>query len=335
MPTTLHRPSRSPARAAVVLLAASLLVVAAAGPTAGAPAGTGHGSEHGSSHGPHRDRFPTTIQLPNGFQPEGIAIGALPFAYFGSLADGDIYRADLRTGRGRVISEGPGTPSVGLELDGRGRLFVSGGAAGDGRVVDVRTGEVLASYAFATGATFVNDVTVTRHAAWFTDSLNAVLYQVPLGRRGSLPDPDDVSALPLTGDLVFQAGFNVNGIAPAPDGRGLLVVQSNTGLLFRVDPRTGDTTQVDLGGETVPNGDGILLRGRTLFVVQNQLNQVAVIRLDRRGTEGTVVERVTDPRFDVPTTVASFANRLYLPNARFSTTPTPETTYTAVAIPRP
>jgi hypothetical protein len=44
---------------------------------------------------------------------------------------------------------------------------------------------------------------------------------------------------------------------------------------------------------------------------------------------------VTDPRFDVPTTVASFADRLYLPNARFSIEPTPETTYTAVAIPRP
>lgn len=331
MLNALHRPSPSPARAAVALLLASLLVVAdavaAAAPSVGAPAGSA-GSHHGN-------RFPTTIQLPDGFQPEGIAIGALPFAYFGSLADGDIYRADLRTGRGRVISEGPGTPSVGLELDERGRLFVSGGAAGDGRVVDVRSGEVLASYEFATGDTFVNDVTVTRHAAWFTDSINAVLYQVPLGRHGSLPDPAEVSALPLTGDLVFQDGFNVNGIAPAPDGRGLLVVQSNTGLLFRVDPGTGATTQVDLGGETVPNGDGILVRGRTLFVVQNQLNQVAVVRLDRRGTEGTVVERVTDPRFDVPTTVASFAGRLYLPNARFGTEPTPETTYTAVAIPRP
>jgi sugar lactone lactonase YvrE len=327
MPTTLHRPSRSPARAGIVFLATTLLVVVAAGPTAGAPAA--------AHHSPHRDRFPTTIRLPDGFRPEGIAIGVLPFAYFGSLADGDIYRADLRTGRGRVISEGPGTPSVGLELDRRGRLFVSGGAAGDGRVVDVRTGEVLASYPFATGDTFVNDVTLTRDAAWFTDSLNPVLYQVPLGRRGSLPDPDEVNTLPLSGDLVFQDGFNTNGIAPTPDGQGLLVVQSNTGLLFRVDPGTGATTQVDLGGETVPNGDGILLRGRTLYVVQNQLNQVTVVRLDRRGTEGTVVERVTDPRFDVPTTVASFAGRLYLPNARFSTPPTPETTYTAVAIPRP
>jgi hypothetical protein len=48
-----------------------------------------------------------------------------------------------------------------------------------------------------------------------------------------------------------------------------------------------------------------------------------------------VVTRVTDPRLDVPTTVAAFGNRLYLPNARFSTAPTPTTTYAAIAIPRP
>jgi len=60
----------------------------------------------------HRASPQSTIQLPDGFQPEGIAIGKAPYAYFGSRADGDIYRADLRTGQGRVISQGPGTPSL-------------------------------------------------------------------------------------------------------------------------------------------------------------------------------------------------------------------------------
>jgi hypothetical protein len=92
---------------------------------------------------------------------------------------------------------------------------------------------------------------------------------------------------------------------------------------------------VDLGGATVPNGDGLLLIGRTLFVVQNRDNLVAVVQLNRSGTSGTVVTRVTDPGFDVPTTVAAFGNRLYLPNARFTTPATPTTTYTAVAIRRP
>ena len=46
------------------------------------------------------------------------------------------------------------------------------------------------------------------------------------------------------------------------------------------------------------------------------------------------VRRLRDERFDVPATVAAFGSRLYLPNARFDTTPTPETPYTVVAIPR-
>nr|WP_296067684.1 hypothetical protein [uncultured Actinoplanes sp.] len=63
------------------------------------------------------DRAPTTLHLPNGFQPEGIAIGDAPYAYFGSRVDGDIYRVSLRTGKGKVISQGPGTQSLGLNLD--------------------------------------------------------------------------------------------------------------------------------------------------------------------------------------------------------------------------
>jgi sugar lactone lactonase YvrE len=277
--------------------------------------------------------FPTTVPLPDGFAPEGIAIGGEPFAYFGSLVDGSIYRADLDTGRGRIISEGPGTPSVGLKIDQSGRLFVAGGDAGDARVVSASTGEVLASYTLTSAPSFVNDVILTPDAAWFTDSFNPVLYKVPLGGSGRLPGPGEVVTVPLTGDVAFQEGFNVNGISHTPDGTGLLVVQTNTGLLFRVDPATGVTTTVDLGGEVLPNGDGILLSGRTLYVVQNVLNEVAVVRLDRTGRRGTVVDRLTDPRFDVPTTVARFDGRLYLPNSRFLIDPTPTTPYSAVAIP--
>jgi hypothetical protein len=139
--------------------------------------------------------------------------------------------------------------------------------------------------------------------------------------------------VPLSGDIAFGEGFNVNGISRTPDGAGLLVVQSNTGLLFRVDPATGVTTTVDLAGELVEGGDGILLTGRTLYVVENTPNEVAVVRLDRTAGRGTGVDRVTDPRFDVPTTAARFDGRIYLVNSRFLLDPTPTTTYTAVAIP--
>jgi sugar lactone lactonase YvrE len=302
------------AAAATVLVGAERASAAPAAPTT---AGTSH------------DFFPTTIQLPDNWLPEGIAIGRLPFAYFGSRADGSIYRASLLTGTGRVISQGPGTPSVGLKIDHRGRLFVAGGTGGDARVVNAFTGEVLASYKFTTADAFINDVVLTRNAAWFTNTRSAFLYKVPLGRHGALPPADGFVTLPLTGTPVVNAG---NGIVETPDGRALIVVSA--GQLFHVDPATGATTLVDLGGETLTNGDGLLARGRTLYAVQNRLNQVAVLRMSRDGKSGTVLQRVTDPRFDVPTTVAEFGNRLYLPNARFGAMP-PATTFTAVAIPRP
>ncbi|WP_327693803.1 SMP-30/gluconolactonase/LRE family protein [Streptomyces sp. NBC_00459] len=281
--------------------------------------------------------LPTLIPLPNGFRPEGIATGIGPYAYLGSLGDGSIYRADLRTGAGEIISAGPGTPSVGLKLDGQGRLFVAARAQG-ARVVDSRTGAVLASYALTTAtSTFANDVFLTRRAAIFTDSFQPALYVLPLGRGGALPGAGDVVRIALSGDWSQVPGevVNANGITATPDGKALLVVQSGVGGLHRVDPRTGVTKLVGLGDAApLTNGDGLLLVGRTLYVVQNRQNAVDVFTLSQDGSSGVFQRRITDPDFDVPTTVAAYRNRLYLPNARFSTTPTPETTYAVVAVDR-
>jgi sugar lactone lactonase YvrE len=266
------------------------------------------------------------IELPDGFQPEGIAIRGHT-AYLGSLADGRIIAVNLRTGDSQVINNGPGTPSVGLKVDSRGRLFVAGGPSGSARVISAKTGKLLATYQFASAPTFINDVVLTRSAAWFTDSMQAQLYGVPLGRHGQLPGQSEVITLPLTGGWQQVANeFNANGIAQTPDRRALLVINSQTGLLYRVDPQTGVATKVDLGGEVLNFGDGLLLDGRILYVVQNQLNQVAVVKLNRSGTEGTVVGRLTSPTFDVPTTVAGKGHSLYLPNARFRTPPAPPVT---------
>ncbi|MFE6921489.1 SMP-30/gluconolactonase/LRE family protein [Nocardia sp. NPDC057663] len=281
--------------------------------------------------------FPTTIALPAGFQAEGVAIGSLPIAYFGSMADGSIYRANLVTGQGDLLTRGPGSQALGLQLDDRGRLFVAGGTGGDFRVVDAWTGAVLATYQFATGPqTFVNDMVLTPEGAWVTDSFAPVLYHLPIGRDGALPPPDAVVRIPLTGDIDYIPGaFNANGIVRTPDGTGLLIVQSITGHLFRVDPTTGIARRVDLGGESLTDGDGLLRQGTTLFAVQNRRNAIAMITLDPAGTVGTLDRRITDPRFDVPATVAAYGDRLYLPNARFDTAPTSATPYSAVAVDRP
>lgn len=281
------------------LTATAVLALAlAAGVAAGAPA------------------YPATIQLPNGFQPEGITISGNTF-YVGSIPTGSVYRGDLRTGRGTVFVQRTGRAAIGMDLDNRRRLFVAGGPTGHAYVYNARTGADVAHFALAPTPAFINDVVVTRTGAYFTDSTRASLFQVPIGRGGRL---GSVRAIPLTGAFELEPGFNANGIDATPNGRWLVIVQSNTGELFRVDPRTGATREIVLANpEGVPNGDGILLDGRTLYVVQNRTNRIAVIAVDASLTAGRVVTRIADPRFDVPTTVDDLGRRLYAVNARFGT----------------
>jgi sugar lactone lactonase YvrE len=268
--------------------------------------------------------FPDTIRLPDGWQPEGIASGRGTSLYVGSIPTGAVWKGDARTGQGDVLVTGqPGRSAIGIKVDRRNRLFVAGGATGKAFVYDARNGADLASYQLAPAgapATFVNDVALTSRAAWFTDSRIQQLYALPLGRHGRLPAQSQVRTLPLTGDLVYQEGNNLNGIVAARGGRTLLSVQTNTGKLFRINPRTGVTREVDLGGASLVNGDGMLLAGRILFVVQNRDNRIAVVKLSHSLSRGRVVATLTDPDFDVPTTIAFQAGRLYAVNARFGTT---------------
>jgi hypothetical protein len=112
--------------------------------------------------------------------------------------------------------------------------------------------------------------------------------------------------------------FNVNGIDATPNGKTLVIVQSVTGKLFTVTP-SGTTREIALaGGESVPNGDGILLDGKTLYVVQNAQDVVAKIALSANLRSGRVVRRISSPgNLDFPTTIAEQGSRLYAVNARF------------------
>ncbi|QXE32974.1 superoxide dismutase [Streptomyces sp. GMY02] len=288
--------------------------------------------------GSARRRWPARFPLPDGFRPEGITIGSEPYAYLGSMASGDVYRANLATGRGRVVVQGlgPEHPVAGLKIDAWGRLFLCGGASGEIRVADLRTGRITKSFTVGTDLTLVNDVFLTPDAAWFTDSFEPQLYKLPLGRRGE--PADRVVTVPLSGDWVQGAVITGNGITATPDGRALLVVNdfADGGSLMRVNPRTGVARKVDIGPVLLPNGDGLLLLGRLLYVVQQRQNAIDVLRLDDAGTRGTAVTRITDPEhFRVPTTAAVHGDRIYLPNARFDVeAPTPETDYDVVSVER-
>jgi hypothetical protein len=268
-----------------------------------------------------RDRFadlPTRIDLPSGFQPEGIeSIG--PWLFAGGLTDGAIWRGSAVTGVGEEIVEGEvGRVATGLHLDRWGRLWVAGGPTGTIRVYNALTADLLETYTF-TGTGFLNDLDITRGAVYATDSANPQLAVIPLGRFGRLPDPSVAHLMPLTGEFQMQPGFNANGIAAR--GGWLIMVQSNTGFLFRVNPRTGETTKVDTGGYLVSSGDGLELRGRTLYVVRNFDNLVAVLQLSRDLLSAELLGEITAPGdLSVPTTATATLRGLYVVNARFGIT---------------
>jgi len=277
--------------------------------------------------------FPDIIQLPPGFRPEGIAVGRGSSFFAGSLADGAVYRGDLRTGDGGILVPGQaGMLSVGMAYDGRSdALFVAGGPTGMARVFNAGTGELLESYQLAAPGNFINDVIVTTEAAFFTNSFAAVLYRIPLGAQGSLPD--GFQSLPLGGDWSQVSGFNANGIEASPDGKWLVVVNSTVGKLYRVDPWTGVATEIDLSGESVSAGDGLLFRGSLFYVLRNALNELVTIDLAADLTSGVVVDRTVNPNFNFATTLAAFGDALYAVNAKFSTPPTPTTPYEVVRVP--
>jgi sugar lactone lactonase YvrE len=278
-----------------------------------------------------RGGFPDTIALPDGFAPEGIEIKGKT-AYVGSVGTGAVWAGDLRKGEGGILVAGaPGERSAtGIEYD-RGRLWVAGARFGNVLVYSAKTGALLHTIQLAAGTapTFINDLVVTKRAVWLTDSMRPVLYRVALEGDG---DPAGVSTVPLGGDYAHVAGFNLNGIVATKDGKTLIAVQSAARKLFAIDPDTGVAAEIDLGGYDLTNGDGLLLHGRVLYVVQNRDNKVAVFRLSKDLDEATFVKALTDPDLDVPTTIDRWGNRLYVVNARFGTTTPTDQAYHIVRL---
>lgn len=284
-----------------------------------------------------KQTFPPVFNIPDGWQPEGIAVGRGSSFYVGSLLTGAVYGGDLRTGEGGTVVEGQeGRVAVGLAVDQRSNaIFVAG--VDSAYVYDAESGDELAAYPL--GGFFINDVVITREAAYFTDSFQPILFRVPLGPGGQLPEPSAVQVIPLGPGFDFvQGNFNANGIEATPDGKSLIVVNTATASLYKVDPLTGEAAKIDLGGDNVANGDGLVLAGKSLYVVQNFSNQIGVVHLDPSLTSGTVSsEPLTSDYFMIPTTAAKFGSTIYAVNARFGDftpgEPSPELEFTVVGLP--
>jgi sugar lactone lactonase YvrE len=271
--------------------------------------------------------YPESIPLPDGFYPEGIEVGTGHDFYVGSLLDGAVYKGDLRTGEGAVLVDGAANRFLaGLAFDQRSGLLWAAGGDANGTAVfafDARSGDLV--HQIDVQGAFLNDLVVARDALYVTDSLAPQFWTVPLTNKGAPAGP--ARAISLGGDFEFvtqgDLPINLNGIAVTPDGGTLIAVHSTLGVLYRIDPATGVATLIDLGGGAVPSGDGIVLAGKTLYVVENFPNTLAVVRLRPDLSSGKIVDAITSDLFRVPATAAKFGNSLYLVNARFDVAPPP------------
>jgi Cu-Zn family superoxide dismutase len=277
----------------------------------------------------------------NAVFPEGVAYQPSAGAYFvSSTTDGTIFRGNLGEPAATVFlppgSDGR-TTAVGLKVDERGRLFVAGGGTGQMFVYDIASGGLLGKVNNGKSPTFVNDVAVTSAGdAYFTDSMNPILYKVSADANGQYTLEN---WLDFTGTaLVYQQGFNLNGIAASDDGKYLIVVQSNTGKLFRIEVANKAVVEINLGGATVTAGDGILLNGRTLYVSRNQQGLIVKIQLAEDLASGSVVSSTSDPLLAYPTTLAWADGRLLVVNSQFNKRGPglqPDLPFTITSIPAP
>lgn len=307
-----------------------------------------------------RNPWPDDIPLPTGAQPESITMGNGHTAYVsvGALA-GAIYEIDLQTGEGAfVVTPLPGRTVAGVAFDARSNIiWVTGAFLGNLMAFDAQTGVQVAEFQLgepwvplpgSNPTSLVNDLVVTRKAVYCTDSFRPVLYKIPLGPAGMITAGTSAETIMLTGDFKMTTnaplGFpvNANGIDATANGKSLVIVNTSSGILYHVDPGSGYATAIDLGGESMLFGDGIMLEesinGFDLYVVRNFMNMVAKVYLAPDLNSGYLGDVITssDPSFRIPTSVDAFGDRLYLVNARFDVAPplvpSPDVTFNVVSV---
>lgn len=263
-----------------------------------------------------------------GVFPEGITAADDTF-YVTSTSDGAVFRGTVGSPDVSVFLPGGAdgrTGAAGIDVsdddDRPDYLVIAGGATGKVWVYDADSGDLVATFTngLGTDATFLNDVAIADNGDVFvTDSRSPALYRIPFDQivAGTQDAPLETFASFDGTPFVYGEGFNANGIVENDNETALIVVQSSTGNLYRIDKTSKEVTQVDLGGAMLMNGDGMEMDDDTLYVVRNRDGLIAKVDLDDDGRRGSVTGEITDPSFAYPTTVAAVDDRLLVVNSQF------------------
>ena len=261
--------------------------------------------------------------------PEGVAHDpAAGVIYTGSAVTATLVRVDLKTRAAEIVAPAgvlfpagstPAFPAVlGMKLDRESRLWIAGGRTGKIFVVDSKSGKVIKQLEVPDPSkSLVNDVALVGTTGYFTDTRIPTLWRVEAkgGEIGALEPWLDFNGTPLQ----YYEGANLNGITATPDGQSLLVVQMGKGLLFRIDVKSRQVTPIDTGGADLTGADGLVLDGRTLYVVRQTAVEVATVQLSADLTKGTVVHRFKDPALAWPATAVKVGEELLVVNTQFNT----------------
>lgn len=99
--------------------------------------------------------------------------------------------------------------------------------------------------------------------------------------------------------------IGLNGIAYVSDGDYLLVVQSNTGKVFKVDADDGTARHVLLN-EDLTRPDGVVFRSDgVVLVVSPQANKLWLLKSNNGWGEGVVYDKIDLESEGYPTSVVS------------------------------
>jgi hypothetical protein len=140
--------------------------------------------------------------------------------------------------------------------------------------------------------------------------------------------------LDVSSGIAFASGFNLNGIV-ADGASRLVVVQTNTGKLFRITlARDGAAIRAidQVSGVSVPGGDGMLLDGGRLLVVQGgPPAQISFVKLRHGDRSGEVRDVRTSSLLHGPSTIARARDLYLVVNADFADSAKP---FTVAGLPR-